>query len=229
MCYGSRVGLALCAFVAGCARPTDPNVATLLSFVLQPASAESMSPIGTVSVAFRNADGGVVEGVATPVTLSLVGPSGAKIIGTATSAPVSGVSEFAGLTIDKAGSYALKASAEGFDDVLSNSFTIAKGPPIRLVIDSVKDFPAGITLIVTARFADAGGNEIPQQTGTITLAMAPGDTAVLVGQPTSIYAPGSGGTTFYLTMHNAAYHQVWRRVPDFKAEPATPSGSRPAQ
>ena len=133
-------------------------------------------------VAARDANGNTVLDYSGTVTLSILrgGTAGATLSGCAGTLR-SGVTTFAGCTIDKAGTaYVLQAS----DRTLSGSssaFDVAAGAATRLVFStqpgggatSNTAFPT--QPVVTA--LDAGGNTATGYAGTVTLSIASGGTA----------------------------------------------------
>jgi hypothetical protein len=100
--------------------------ATALRFDLQPAPVKAGSPLSTLRVSFRDADGAVVP-VTTPVSLSLVGgPDGAALAGTTSAAAIDGVASFSDLSVAVPySSYSLLASASGLGPIASATFSVS--------------------------------------------------------------------------------------------------------
>jgi hypothetical protein len=182
-----------------------PLVATHLGFAAQPeASVVSTQPLGSIEVAFLNADGHVVTDVAGNVHLSLVSAdTSAHLSGTVSAEAVAGVAVFSGLSVDRAGSYTLAATANGVDRALSQTFSITVGAPSGLRFGSLNALHvAGATLrnvaanSVTVSVTDAGDNTVSNATGPITIMLGDNEeNASLVGTTTVSAISGTGTFT----------------------------------
>jgi uncharacterized repeat protein (TIGR03803 family) len=104
----------------------NPAAATRLAFSQQPATTAAgatFSPALTVQV--QDIYGNAIATSNSTITLSIAsGPAHALLNGTLTVPTVNGVSTFSDLSLIKAGSYTLSASAPGFSAVKSSSFTV---------------------------------------------------------------------------------------------------------
>ena len=82
-------------------------------------------------MALEDASGQVVTASTAIVVLSL--SSGAMLTGTLQQAAVNGVATFDNLSLQKAGSYTLAASAVGPTKATSTAFSVTAGPPTQVV------------------------------------------------------------------------------------------------
>jgi hypothetical protein len=101
--------------------------AGVLSFAVQPSSATAGNIITPpIQVTVRDSLGNVDTSFTAAITITIaVNPAGGTLSGTASVAPVNGISQFGDLSINQAGTgYVLRASASGATDVSSNSFNI---------------------------------------------------------------------------------------------------------
>lgn len=99
--------------------------ATQLAFSQQPTPAAVGAVITpAVTVEARTDEGSVDTGFTGDITVALDEPQGAALGGTLTVAAVNGVATFDDLTVGKAGTYQLRATAAGLTDALSDPFTI---------------------------------------------------------------------------------------------------------
>jgi hypothetical protein len=131
-------------------------------------------------VAAEDAGGNVVTGYAGTVLLSIksgTGTSGASLSGCSGNL-TSGITTFTGCKIDKSGNAYQLTATDGTLNATSNAFNIAVGPASQLLFTTQPDGSAtgGIAFpnqpVVTAE--DAGGNTVPGDSGTITLAIKSG-------------------------------------------------------
>ena len=98
-----------------------------LGFTVQPSDATAGNIITpAIQVTVRDSLGNVDLTFTAGVTMSVgVNPTGGRLSGTLTVAPVNGVARFGDLVIDQSGAgYALRASASGARSASSTSFTI---------------------------------------------------------------------------------------------------------
>lgn len=99
--------------------------ATQLAFGQQPTDAIARQVLNpAVTVEARNDQGGIDTGFTGDITVALADAQGAILGGTLTVAAVNGVATFDDLTVDKAGTYQLRATAAGLTEALSISFVI---------------------------------------------------------------------------------------------------------
>src|SRR5439155_221175 len=113
--------------------PPPAAAAAQLGFTVQPHGAPAGSVITpAVQVTALDALGNVVSSFTGDVTMVLgANPTGATLGGTTRVAAVDGVASFASLSINKAGTYTLtaSASASGLTSATSDPFDITPGPP----------------------------------------------------------------------------------------------------
>ncbi len=102
------------------------NTSPVLGFFVQPNSAnvgQAISP--PVEVVVRDTLGNTDSAFTGSITIGFASnPTGANMSGTTVVRPVNGIASFSNLTIDKAGTYTLQASASGAAAVTSSAFTI---------------------------------------------------------------------------------------------------------
>ena len=176
----------------GSAISTPFNVSpapTRLAFTAPPATTTGgaiLSP--RVKVAIRDAAGNLVPTAANPVTITIaVGPAGGVILGTTTVAAMAGVATFSDLSLNKAGTYYLRASAPGLTGATSTAFSVAAGPAKTPVFTTKPaSTTAGATLaLVRVAVQDAYGNTCTSATNAVTVALGVNPTgAVLAGTRT---------------------------------------------
>ncbi|WP_223636974.1 lamin tail domain-containing protein [Corallococcus sp. EGB] len=114
---------------------TDPSLTVSHTFTILPASAAQLlfasapttgsvrQSLADIQVAVRDAFGNNVTGASVDVQLALVGGTFAQ--GIPTRATVGGVATFSGLSINDEGTYQLKASAGGLQDITSADLIIS--------------------------------------------------------------------------------------------------------
>lgn len=175
--------------------------ASKLAYTAQPANTTAGAAISpAVAVTVQDAFGNTSTTATNSVTVAIgTNPGSGTLSGTATVAAVSGAATFAGLSIDKTGAdYTLAATASGLTGATSTTFTIAPGPPSKLVFAAQpSNATTGIVIspAVTVRILDALGNAIPSATNSISLAIGvnPG-AGTLLG--TTTVAATAGVATF---------------------------------
>jgi trimeric autotransporter adhesin len=129
----------------------------------------------------------------TPVLTIASGPSGADLEG-CVGTRVSGVVTFSGCTLDRNGTYELRAD-DGPRDDESASFSVDIGPLVKLGFTAQPtSATAGTTLSPAPRVTgtDAGGNPVAGYSGTIAITVER-DASALTGCTSSV---SSGTTTF---------------------------------
>ncbi|MBD65172.1 MAG: hypothetical protein CME62_08195 [Halobacteriovoraceae bacterium] len=154
-----------------------PAPATQLEFIGHPSNelaGETISP--TISVAVRNAYGGLDILATSPVTLSLANDASggsATLSGTLTVTPILGVATFSDISLDKTGSgYTLEASATGLTSDTSNAFNIDANTATQLAFvqePSDTQYDTVISPDITVEILDAYGNRTAD-TSDITIA-----------------------------------------------------------
>jgi hypothetical protein len=124
--------------------PFTIQTPTKLAFTQQPGNGVVGVPLSpAVAVAVEDANGNVVTGDTSTVTLTLSSGTFASGSNTATATAVSGIATFGGLTISTAGSYTLAASDGSLTGTTSNAFTISAGTSVY------DDFNAGATMFTS--------------------------------------------------------------------------------
>ena len=110
--------------------------ATKLVIVQQPTGGTAgvaLAPNFAVDV--EDAQGDVVAGDSSNVSFTiLTGPAGAGLSGTTTQAASSGVAMFAGLSLNRSGTYTLQATDGKLSSAITQDINIAAGPASQLVI-----------------------------------------------------------------------------------------------
>jgi hypothetical protein len=111
--------------VSGGDGATGSRAAPVLSFFAQPNTANVGQIMSAVQVVASDSLGSVDATFTGGITVSLASNStGAGLSGTTTVRASDGVATFTNLSVDRAGSYALLASAAGAASVTSNAFAI---------------------------------------------------------------------------------------------------------
>jgi Pro-kumamolisin, activation domain/Bacterial Ig-like domain (group 3) len=172
-------------------------VPSQLAFVTQPSNtvtAKSITP--NVQVAIEDANGSVVAGATTTVTIAIsTNPSSGTLAGTATATTFNGVATFSNLTISAVGTgYTLTASATGLTAATSTafnvtastaaSFTLASTP---LTLNSATGASSSSTITVTSQ----NGFILPV-TVSLPASLPPGVTCTA---PAAITPPANGTAT----------------------------------
>ena len=145
----------------------------------------TMSPAVTVTV--EDASGNVVTTASGTVTLALTVPGGATLTGGGAATVTSGVATFAGLSVDKVGTYTFTptTTVSGVTTLpVSSSFTVSAGAATQLVwTQQPSAVVAGATMspAVTVTVEDAKGNVVTTASGTVTLALTVPGGATLTG------------------------------------------------
>jgi len=182
-----------------------PGAATQLGFTVQPpptpTSTVAMSP--AIEVSIEDKLGNVVTGdSATQVTVALTTASGATLSGTTTQTASSGVASFANLSVDKTGTYTLKAtSSPALASATSDSFTIQPGTATQLVFTVQPSSAATANTVFTQQpvvsLEDASGNVVTTDgTSTVTLGLAGGDPGAKLACTTNPITVTNGVASF---------------------------------
>ena len=143
--------------------------ATKLDFTVQPSTAQAGAAITpAIQVAVRDAGGNLVSTATTSITLAIAAnPGGGTLSGTNPVTAVSGIAQFANLTISKSGvGYTLVATAPGLAPDTSTGFSITSGG-VSSTTSTVVAAPASITAssgsssaTITVTAKDAFGNPV---------------------------------------------------------------------
>ncbi|MES1247893.1 MAG: invasin domain 3-containing protein, partial [Actinomycetota bacterium] len=186
------------------------GAAAKLAFTTQPSSSVnggatlSTQPVVTV----QDAGGNTVTTSSAAVTLALTTPAGATL--TCTTNPQtasSGVTTFAGCSIDKAGAYTLTASSGALTTAVSSAITVNVGPAVSFSVTSATGTPtAGTPVNITVTVRDAGGNVVTGYTGTVHLTSTDGSAALPADYT---FTGGDAGVhTFSVTLKTAGSRTV---------------------
>ncbi len=152
------------------------GAASQLVFTQQPTAlvaGATMSPAVTVTV--EDASGNTVTTASGTVSLALTAPGGATLTGGGAATVTTGVATFAGLSVDKVGSYTLTPSTtvSGVAALpASSSFTVSAGAATQLVFTgqpSNAAANAAIAPAVQVTALDSLGNVATSFTGSVTL------------------------------------------------------------
>ncbi len=176
-----------------------PNKAVRVAFLHQPTSAIAGANFApAISLQLTDIFGNLVTNDSFKVTVSISsGPTGGKLLGTTTVAVKNGLATFSGLSLQKAGSYKLKA-VDSSDALaaISGVITVAAAAPVTLNFSrQPKSATAGAILsppiLVTAQ--DLYGN--PGTAASVRMAIASGPTGgILAG--TLLVVTHNGIATF---------------------------------
>lgn len=112
-----------------CGGGTGGGSAPVLSYFAPPGTADALQIMSTVIVVASDSLGSVNEAFSGVVTVALASnPTGAALSGTTAVRASDGLASFPNLSIDRAGTYTLRASANG-SAVTSSPFTITAATP----------------------------------------------------------------------------------------------------
>jgi hypothetical protein len=148
-----------------------------LTFVGTLPSVTAATTLSPVIVNMIDSQGNLLTNNTSSVVISILsGPAGGTLTGTATVSAVNGVATFSNLSLAKAGTYTLKATA-GSSSANSNSFVVTIGDPSKLVFapSSTINAPFNTTVpAFTVDITDAGGNIITTANSAVTLTITSG-------------------------------------------------------
>ncbi|MBF5041990.1 hypothetical protein FGE12_06260 [Aggregicoccus sp. 17bor-14] len=167
-----------------------PGSAARLAFRVQPTGATAGATLADVEVAVLDAHGNTVPDSSTSVALALA-PS-APVSGLLTELTVGGIARFSGLSVDRAGSYTLTASATDLTAATSASFDVAPAAAAQLAFTTQPaSTPAGQAFTVEVAVQDRFGNRVTSGAPELTLALHGGSAgASLSGTSTASAASG---------------------------------------
>lgn len=172
-----------------------------VAFVTNVAGARGGVPFTTQPVVeIRDAKGRRAKKATQVVTLVLsANPAGGTLSGTLAVSAVDGMVTFAGLALDKIGSYTLTASAEGLTSATSASFDVTAGPPSRMTFVTQPAGASGGTPFASqpaVELFDPGGNRAAGTPVSVTIALAnnPGP-GTLLGTRTATTTSGLASFT----------------------------------
>lgn len=159
------------------------GAATKLVFTTSPAGSTGGIPFTTQPVVTIQDVNGDTSASTAAVTLSITTPAGAVLSCTANpKTAVSGVAAFAGCSINKPGTYTLRATSGTLTTAVSTSFTISIGPAAKLGFTTNPPNTVYNTAFATqpvVAVQDAGGNTITTNTASVTLAITTPASAIL--------------------------------------------------
>ncbi len=185
-----------------------PNAPSQLVFGQQPSTTtagQAISPAVTVDV--EDPYGNVVTGDSSTVTLTLSSGIFAGGSATASATASGGVASFGTLTIDKAGSYTLKATDGSLMPANSGSFTVQPAAASTL---SVIGFPtattAGVAHNLTVTLRDPYGNIATNYTGTVHFTSS--DHKATLPANYTFTAADAGMHTFSATLKTAGTQSI---------------------
>jgi hypothetical protein len=144
-----------------------PAPATHLVFAQQATNAVAGQSIGTVAIDVEDQYGNIATGNNSMVTLAAT-----SLTGTTSVAAVNGVATFTGLSMTKAGTFALSATDPGLASTTSNSITISAASSSKLAFtQQPASAAAGASLgTVAVSVEDAYGNLVTTDHSTVSLA-----------------------------------------------------------
>jgi uncharacterized repeat protein (TIGR01451 family) len=130
---------------------------TQLAYSTQPSAANAYAILAPFSVQIQNADGSVVLGCTSAVTLEIAsGPVGGTILGTTTVSALNGTATFTDIRFSTPGTYTLRARTSGLLDAVSTSFVISATTAAAPTITSVTAGDAQLSVAFTPPSNDGG-------------------------------------------------------------------------
>jgi hypothetical protein len=187
---------------AGTSSPFNVTNDQLVITTPPPSSITAGSSFGLV-VSVENGQGNVdtsFNGSVTVAPVSFCGP-GATLGGTLTVTAVNGVASFSGLTLNRAGSYALSVTSNGLPATSTNPFDVTA---TQLVVTAQPPaiLTAGAGFGVTVTAEDPSGNVDPTFSGGVTLALASNPGGATLGGMLTATAVHGVATFSGLTLDN---------------------------
>src|SRR6185437_3200430 len=180
---------------------------TKLAFTAAPSAAVVGAVITpAVAVSIEDSGGVAVAGNASTVTLSIAsGPSGAALGGTLSVMAVNGVATFSNLSLNKAGSYTLKAVDGTLSSATSTNFTISVAQTKVAFTTPPSGAVAGATISPAVRVSveNAAGNVVTTDNSTVTLSIATGPAGATLGGTLSAMAVNGVATFANLSLNEA--------------------------
>lgn len=176
-----------------------PAAASQLVIAAEPPSSTTAGGSFGLTVDVEDAFGNLVGGYSGDVTLALAGGDGSgNLGGTLNVAASGGVANFAGLSIDQAGTgYIIDASASGLTSTDADPVDVVPAAPSQLIIEvgPPSSLTAGEGFGLTVEVEDAFGNVEAGYDGTVTVGLAGGPSGAELDGATSATAT-SGEATF---------------------------------
>src|SRR5436190_3616672 len=204
------------AATASCDSTEPRPPATHIAFVAEPAASSSADgTLGTVSVAFLDAEEQIATQESSTISLSLTAvDTSAHLTGTTTATAQSGVATFSGLSVNRTGpAYILVANA-GSMEASSRLFAIVPGAPAGLLFEGIGTGVAGQplhgqgTTNVYVYVVDAKGNSVGSGTQSITLALAASPANDTLFGTTVVQASNGFAEFSGLSLHRAGAHSL---------------------
>ncbi len=164
-----------------------------LGFAVPPSTVPAREPLfPAMQVRIEDAHGNTVASANANVTIAIEeGPAGAVLEGATSAATVEGQAAFPELRLPRVGTYRLRATASGFEPVVSDPFDVTSGPPSRLTfLTQPADRVAGESFGVQVALQDEAGNLVSHLPLQVSLALGNAMGAQLTGTKT---AEASGG------------------------------------
>lgn len=195
-------GYTLVASASGLAGDTSSafnigaGAAAKLAFTTQPPGSTTSGANFLVAVTVQDALGNTVTSNSSAVTLALTNANGATLSGTKTLNAFTGVAQFPGLSIDKAGSYTLTATDGALTAATSSTITVAHGAAAKLAFTAQPpaSVTSGATFGATVTVQDAAGNTVTGNGSSVGVALTNANGATLGG--TTSLAASNGIATF---------------------------------
>ena len=156
-----------------------PAAATHLVVAQQPSTAVAGSTFSPVVVDVEDAYGNLVTASST-VTLAVYSGLG-TLLGTTSTTAVNGVATFSNVSIQKAGSFTLKATDASLTSVITTAITVTPAAAAMLAFGSTPktaQVNANLSPAVLVYVEDAFGNVVTTDTSNVTLATASGPGAL---------------------------------------------------
>ena len=179
-----------------------------LVWTQQPTNVSAGSPISpAVTVSVEDVNSNVVTTVSGTITLALTGsPAGVTLTGGGAATITNGVATFAGLSVNRVGTYTLTPSTtlSALATPASASFTVSPGTPSQLAwTQQPSSITAGRTMspAVVVTVQDAQGNTVTSFAGSVGLALS--QAGATLGGTTTVTAASGVATFANLTMTKA--------------------------
>jgi hypothetical protein len=161
-----------------------------------------------VEVAVQDANGTTVPNATSPVTIAIgTNGGGGTLSGGATVTPVNGIATF-NVSIDKAGSYTLVASATNLTSATSNAFNVSGSVPLLFVISGLPaDTTFGTDVIITITAIEAGGAVSTGYVGTVVFDSSDPQASL---PPDYTFTPADNGSHTFTIVFNTLGAQTLR-------------------
>jgi len=189
-----------------------PGAPSQLAIVNGPANTAAGEALPTVTVAIRDAHGNLTPAT-TAVAIDLAGAPGTSLGGTTTHGASAGTAAFSDLSITRAGTYTLVASAAGLTSAATAPFTIVAAAPDTMAIEAGNDLTATVSTTTSSpprvRVADRYGN--PVSGAVVSFVVTNGGGSVAPGSVTTD-ANGIGGASTWTLGSSAGANALEARL-----------------